>query len=65
MYNKLNITENRLQIISLFMNEFNREHYVREVEKLIKISPRTAQLIKAQYCLFVCTNIKYSNAACC
>ena len=65
MYNELNITENRLQIISLFMNEFNREHYVREVEKLIKISPRTAQLIKAQYCLFVCINIKYSNAACC
>lgn len=45
MYNKINITENGLQIISLFTNGFNREYYIREAGKLIKISPRTAQLI--------------------
>ncbi len=45
MYNKINITENGLQIISLFTNGFDRDYYIREVEKLLKISPRTAQLI--------------------
>ena len=45
MYNKINITENGFQIISLFTNGFDREYYIREVEKLLKISPRTAQLI--------------------
>lgn len=45
MYNKINITENGLQIISLFTNGFDREYYIREVEKLLEISPRTAQLI--------------------
>ncbi|MBI2576024.1 ArsR family transcriptional regulator [Candidatus Woesearchaeota archaeon] len=45
MYNKINITENGLQILSLFTNGFDREYYIREVEKLLKISPRTAQLI--------------------
>jgi len=45
MYNKINITENGLQIISLFTNGFDREYYIREVERLLKISPRTAQLI--------------------
>ncbi len=45
MYNKINITENGLQIISLFTDGFDREYYIREVEKLLKISPRTAQLI--------------------
>lgn len=45
MYDKLNITENHLQVLSLFTNGFDREYYIREVEKLLKISPRTAQLI--------------------
>ena len=45
MYDKLNITENHLQAISLFTNGFNREYYIREVQKLLKISPRTSQLI--------------------
>lgn len=45
MYVKLNITENHLQVLSLFTNGFNKEYYIREVEKLLKISPRTAQLI--------------------
>jgi uncharacterized protein len=44
MYEKIRITENTLQVLSLFTNNFNREYYVREVEKLLKISPRTAQL---------------------
>ena len=45
MYDKLNITENHLQALSLFTNGFDREYYIREVEKLLKISPRTSQLI--------------------
>ena len=45
MYKKIKFTENTLQVLSLFTNGFNREYYVREVEKLLKISPRTAQLI--------------------
>ncbi|MBN2881291.1 nucleotidyltransferase domain-containing protein [Candidatus Woesearchaeota archaeon] len=45
MYEKINITENTLQVLSLFTNNFESEHYIREVEKLLKISPRTAQLI--------------------
>lgn len=45
MYEKLRITENALQALSLFTNDFSREYYIREVERLLKISPRTAQLI--------------------
>lgn len=45
MYKKIKFTENTLQVLSLFTNDFNREYYVREVEKILKISPRTAQLI--------------------
>lgn len=45
MYGKIKITENTLQALSLFTNGFDREYYVREVEKLMKVSPRTAQLI--------------------
>jgi predicted nucleotidyltransferase len=45
MYEKLNITENHLQILELFTKGFNREYYIREVQKLLGISPRTAQLI--------------------
>ena len=45
MYKKINMTENTLQVLSLFTNDFSSEYYVREVAKLLKISPRTAQLI--------------------
>jgi len=45
MYEKIRITENTLLVLSLFTNDFKREYYVREVEKLLKISPRTSQLI--------------------
>lgn len=45
MYKKIRFTENTLQVLSLFTNGFNREYYIREVGKLLKISPRTAQLI--------------------
>ncbi len=45
MYDKLNITENHLQALSLFTEGFDREYYIREVEKLLKISPRTSQII--------------------
>jgi len=45
MYEKINMTENTLQILSLFTNDFSREYYIREVNKILNISPRTAQLI--------------------
>jgi predicted nucleotidyltransferase len=45
MYEKLNITENHLQIIELFTKGYNKEYYIREVQKILGISPRTAQLI--------------------
>ncbi|MBS3123549.1 nucleotidyltransferase domain-containing protein [Candidatus Woesearchaeota archaeon] len=45
MYKKLNITENHLRILSLFTNGFNKEYYIREVSKNLKLSPRTSQLI--------------------
>ncbi|MCK5023573.1 MAG: nucleotidyltransferase domain-containing protein [Candidatus Aenigmarchaeota archaeon] len=45
MYDKLNITENHLRVLSLFTDGYDRGYYIREVEKLLKISPRTAQLI--------------------
>jgi len=45
MYDKVNITENTLQVLSLFTNGFDNEYYIREVERSLEISPRTAQLI--------------------
>lgn len=45
MYEKLNITENHLQALSLFTKGYDNDFYIREVERLLKISPRTAQLI--------------------
>ncbi|MCC7574135.1 nucleotidyltransferase domain-containing protein [Candidatus Woesearchaeota archaeon] len=45
MYEKLRFTENTLRVLALFTNDFKREYYVREVGKLLKISPRTAQLV--------------------
>ena len=45
MYNKINITENNLQVLSLFTNGFDKDYYIREVERILKISPRTAQLV--------------------
>jgi uncharacterized protein len=45
MYKKIKFTENTLLVLSLFTNDFKREYYIREVERLLNISPRTAQLI--------------------
>src|SRR3989338_3611195 len=45
MYEKIRITENSLQVLALFTHDFKSEYYIREVERLVKISPRTAQLI--------------------
>ncbi|MDP4039142.1 MAG: hypothetical protein Q8P57_01000 [Candidatus Pacearchaeota archaeon] len=45
MYKKIKFTEKVFHALFLFTNDFNREYYIREVEKLLKISPRTAQLI--------------------
>lgn len=48
MYEKINITENTLHVLSLFTDfseNLSKEYYVREVQKLLNISPRTAQLI--------------------
>jgi len=36
MYKKIKFTENTLQVLSLFTNDFTREYYVREVEKLLR-----------------------------
>ncbi|MGV8171425.1 MAG: nucleotidyltransferase domain-containing protein [Candidatus Woesearchaeota archaeon] len=44
MYNKLNITELHLRITALFTDGYNRQLYIREVAKLLKIAPRSAQL---------------------
>jgi len=45
MYNKLNITENYLKVLALFTKGYDKEYYIREVHKLLRISPRTAQLL--------------------
>lgn len=45
MYDKVNITENHILVLELFTMGHGREYYIREVEKLLKVSPRTAQLI--------------------
>jgi|SRR3989344_3889901 len=45
MYEKVNITENHLRVLALFTKGYRREYYIREVERLLGISPRTAQLI--------------------
>ena len=45
MYEKVRMTENTLQVLTLFTNDFGREYYIREVERSLKLSPRTAQLI--------------------
>lgn len=45
MYDKLNITENHLQALCLFTQGFDRDFYIREVQRILDISPRTAQLI--------------------
>lgn len=41
----LNITENHLKILSLFSSGYNKSLYIREVNRMLEISPRTAQLI--------------------
>ena len=43
--NNLNITENHLKVISLFTSGYNKNLYIREVHRILNISPRTAQLI--------------------
>ena len=45
MYEKLDITENTLKVLSLFTNGFDKTYYIREVERLLKISPQTSQVI--------------------
>ncbi|MBL7170353.1 MAG: nucleotidyltransferase domain-containing protein [Candidatus Aenigmarchaeota archaeon] len=45
MYKKVNITENHLQALILFTKGYNKEYYIREVQRLLKISPRASQLI--------------------
>ena len=45
MYEKVNITENHLRVLGLFTRGFVKRYYIREVSKLLRISPRTAQLI--------------------
>ncbi|HQG61921.1 MAG TPA: nucleotidyltransferase domain-containing protein [Methanofastidiosum sp.] len=48
MYNLLNnnlrITENHLKVLSLFTSGYNKSLYIREVNRMLELSPRTAQL---------------------
>ncbi|MEK6963341.1 MAG: nucleotidyltransferase domain-containing protein [Nanoarchaeota archaeon] len=45
MYDKLNITETHIRVLSLFTKGFNKGFYIREVHQALGISPSTAQLI--------------------
>jgi len=45
MYEKINITENHLRALCAFTRGFDKGYYIRELQRLLKISPRTAQLI--------------------
>ena len=45
MYEKVNITENHFRALSLFTRGLGAEYYIREVQRLLGVSPRTAQLI--------------------
>jgi len=45
MYEKVNITENHFRALSLFTRGLGAEYYIREVQRLLGISPRTSQLI--------------------
>ncbi|MCX6816029.1 MAG: nucleotidyltransferase domain-containing protein [Candidatus Aenigmarchaeota archaeon] len=45
MYEKLAITENHLQTLVLFTRGFNKEYYIREVSRVLGMSPRTAQTV--------------------
>ena len=48
MYDNINsvgITENHLKVLSVFTRGYDREYYIREVQRMLGISPRTAQLI--------------------
>lgn len=43
--NNLDISENHLKVLSLFTYGYRKDFYVREVNRALKISPRTAQLV--------------------
>ena len=43
MYKKININEMQMGILSLF-TAYGREYYIREIERILAISPRSAQL---------------------
>ena len=45
MSKKSNITENYFRILALFTSGYNKEYYIREVNKILNISPDTARLI--------------------
>lgn len=46
MTQKVNkLSENHLKILAIFTKGFDKEYYIREVQKILKISTRTAQII--------------------
>ena len=45
MYEKIYITESHLRVLSLFTKGYEESYYIREVGRMLAISPRTAQLI--------------------
>jgi len=44
MEEKIQLSENQLRIMELFTRGFNKEYYIREMCRLLGVSPRTAQL---------------------
>lgn len=45
MFKKVNITETHLRVLALFTRSFTRDYYIREVQKLLGTSSRTALLV--------------------
>ena len=45
MYEKSNITDTHLRVLSLFTKGFTKGYYIREVHQVLQISPSTAQLV--------------------
>ncbi|MBS3174589.1 nucleotidyltransferase domain-containing protein [Candidatus Woesearchaeota archaeon] len=42
--NKQKLTELHLEVLSLFTKGFDKQYYIREINRLLKISPRTSQI---------------------
>ena len=43
--NNLKLNQNHLKVLDIFTRGYDKGHYIREIERLLKISSRTSQLI--------------------